>query len=130
MFGSKKTAWLTFVAWLVLIFYLSSQPAFVVSEKSTLDNLAHIIAHMTEYGILAVLTYNLLTFYLSDLTVWFSFGFGLLWALSDEYHQSFVPTRSASWADVASDAVWLILGLVMVKYVFPRTKLRYKGLKI
>ncbi len=35
---------------------------------------------------------------------------GLLYALSDEYHQSFVPGRTADPADWLADAVGLLLG--------------------
>jgi VanZ family protein len=37
-------------------------------------------------------------------------GLGLLYAVSDEWHQSFVPGRTASLADLAADAVGLFLG--------------------
>ena len=37
-------------------------------------------------------------------TALLAFGVALTWGLSDEYHQSYVPGRFASWGDVAADA--------------------------
>jgi len=118
MLVNKKVAWLALVSWLVLIFYLSSQPAFVVSTRGDLDNLAHIMAHMIEYGVLSFLVYNLLSFYSKVRLGLKSFLFGVIYALSDEYHQSFVATRSASWSDVLSDTLGLVVGILIIRYVF------------
>ena len=38
----------------------------------------------------------------------------LLYALSDEWHQSLVPNRQASWLDVAADALGSITSVMMV----------------
>jgi VanZ family protein len=38
----------------------------------------------------------------------------LLYALSDEWHQSLVPSREASWLDVAADAVGSIASVMIV----------------
>jgi len=45
-----------------------------------------------------------------------------LYALSDEWHQSFVPTRQASIADLISDAVGIILALFLIYYLLPSLK--------
>ncbi len=39
--------------------------------------------------------------------------FAVLYAISDEWHQKFVPGRSASIWDVAIDAAGVILGLAL-----------------
>lgn len=41
------------------------------------------------------------------------FGAALLYALLDEWHQSFVPGRDASWGDLAADACGAALGLAL-----------------
>ena len=38
-------------------------------------------------------------------TALLAFAVAVTWGLSDEYHQSHVPGRVASWGDVAADAV-------------------------
>ena len=35
------------------------------------------------------------------------------YAAFDEYHQSFVPSRTSSWHDVAIDAAGAVLGLIL-----------------
>lgn len=70
-------------------------------------------AHMTEYFVLFLLTHRLLTWYYPEKRVW---GYALLlcivYAATDEYHQSFVPGRGASIVDVGIDTTGAILALV------------------
>lgn len=40
--------------------------------------------------------------------------FLLLWGISDEYHQSFVPGRDASGADVVADVIGFMIACVLV----------------
>ena len=72
------------------------------------------LAHVVEYLILGFLLFrafrgrsnvrwNWRWFFLASIIV-------LLWAASDEFHQSFVSTRTASIVDVGIDAVGGILG--------------------
>ncbi len=72
------------------------------------------LAHIIEYLILGFLLFrafrgrsdvrwNWRWFFLTSIVV-------LLWAASDEFHQSFVPTRTASIVDVGIDIVGGILG--------------------
>lgn len=43
-----------------------------------------------------------------------SFAFGVLYGLSDEFHQVWVPRRTASFADVIADATGVALGLTAI----------------
>ncbi len=113
---NRFLAWGAFLFWLGLIFYLSTRPAFVVSQQGTIDNLAHILAHMTEYGILAALSYNLFSLYFQSKPEIISFVFSSFYALTDEYHQSFVPSRDSSWQDILCDVTGIILVLIVLKY--------------
>lgn len=45
-------------------------------------------------------------------------GFIILYAISDEYHQSFVPGREASFRDVYIDTLGGISGVLAVKMMF------------
>lgn len=45
-------------------------------------------------------------------------GFIILYAISDEYHQSFVPGREASFRDVSIDTLGGISGVLAVKMMF------------
>ena len=75
---------------MAVIFYASSQ-----SDPSPgIGNFGHIVAHFSEYAILA--------------TLWFwalaAWVICVLYAISDEWHQSFVPNRDSDPVDVLVDA--------------------------
>jgi VanZ family protein len=38
---------------------------------------------------------------------------GIAWALSDEWHQSFIPGRMAEWGDVIADAIGVSVSLAL-----------------
>lgn len=44
-------------------------------------------------------------------------GFVILYAISDEYHQSFIPGRGASFRDVCIDTLGGISGVLVVKVI-------------
>ena len=76
------------------------------------------LAHLTEYAILGFLAAR--AFRTSPHPVirrrWFLISLGLIvvYALLDEYHQSFVPTRSASIFDSFIDMTGGLIALVIV----------------
>lgn len=72
------------------------------------------MAHITEYAVLAALLLRALT--LGGRTPsWFRAGLALMaavsWAAVDEFHQSFVASRTGSPKDVMIDAVGALIGL-------------------
>ena len=71
-------------------------------------------AHMAEYAVLAMLCANALrTYPLSRLLQWIApVGICLLYAISDEIHQSFVPGRACSPWDVCIDTAGAICGVI------------------
>src|SRR5437773_10850208 len=74
-------------------------------------------AHLTEYAILAALWYRALTHgsRLAPPAVgWLAFGISLAWAALDEWHQSFVASRTGSAVDVGIDGAGAALSLVAV----------------
>lgn len=129
MFG-KKTPWLLVLAWMALIFFLSSQQAADSNQLSTgftkiivdlisgmfpglspqLEWLNHIVrknAHFIAYFILGLLQINALyanglggrKAFITALSICF------LYAVSDEFHQTFVPGRSGELRDVIIDSM-------------------------
>lgn len=44
---------------------------------------------------------------------WWSLLIGILYGASDEWHQSFVPARSAEWHDVMVDAIGVVIGALL-----------------
>lgn len=140
--------WLPVLVWLGLIFVGSTD---LLSEQHTSriigpilrwlnpsispEMIVHIqffvrkAGHVTEYAILAALLWRALR----GGTVWrmkMSMLFVLVWigcalfAVSDEFHQSFVPSRTASGNDVLIDICGAFIGLTICIAVGSR-----KGLK-
>lgn len=128
--------WMPVIAWMLLIFIGSSDALsaehtsrFIVPFLRWLDpqiSFATIAAvhlairklgHLTEYGILAVLLWRALRGTLLSRTTWIlagcAFVVAALFAVSDEFHQSFVPTRTASPHDVLIDCIGAFAALMM-----------------
>ena len=98
--------WLLPLAWCALIFWVSGRPIPEVPDPKIphLDK----ILHMGVYGILALLWLTALQANLPSLTrrraALIAFSLTLLYGVSDEYHQSHVPARTADPIDLAADA--------------------------
>lgn len=60
-------------------------------------------------------------------TALLAFAVALSWGLSDEYHQSHVPGRVASWGDVAADAVGAALACGVWGIFAGRARARSRG---
>ena len=91
---------------MALIFYGSSQPTLPALSDSFLDFLIKNGAHFLEYAVLAVLWYRAIYSRFPDPRIQpLAFIIVVIYALSDEFHQYFVPGRSATWQDVAVDVI-------------------------
>jgi VanZ like protein/glutaredoxin-like protein DUF836 len=106
--------WAPLVTYLGLIFHLSDQPS-IPWARAYPDYLLH----AAEYFVLAVLLARALNDGLwrrvTDALLGLSWILSVLYAVSDEVHQYFVPGRSADYRDVLSDAVGAALGLAALR---------------
>jgi len=107
--------WLPVIAWCGVIFYLSHVPNLRISPYWW-DYPLRKIAHMAEYAVLARLVKRALvrTTTLSTLNIFvLSLLFVVLYAATDEYHQSFVQGRHGDIRDILIDSLggWIGLGL-------------------
>ena len=89
---------------------------FLVEKKEYIKNVEQIIrklAHLSEYAIGAVLVYLLLRTYKINSKMQFvgAGTFTLLYAITDEIHQCFVPGRAGMLIDVWIDFIGIMLGL-------------------
>lgn len=133
--NKKALRWILFLGWMIFIFYMSHQPGDKSSEQSRfvlyvfnllglkLDTyfgeLATLIirkgAHFTEYFILFILTYNVISLYVVERKArLYSVIFVFLYACSDEFHQSFIPGRGPAFKDVMIDTSGGLLGYLCV----------------
>lgn len=121
----KLISWILLLSWMAFIFYMSQQTGQVSSGQSgkivlllskigikisqeNISNITFIIrksAHFTEYFILYILLFNVIKNYLHTKKIIFYSIMGVvIYAVSDELHQYFVPGRSAAIKDVFIDS--------------------------
>ncbi len=101
--------WLPLVGWMGLIFFLSAQPDFPQPQARWLDRLLSYGAHMFLFGVLAVLWVRALG---QRSPAWLvALALTAAYALSDEFHQSFVPGRCADPVDLLWDLLGALLAL-------------------
>ena len=72
------------------------------------------LAHMSEFGILAILNYWACSYYpkVKKKLYVVAFGLTVLYAATDEFHQLFIADRSGNLIDVGVDATGALLALV------------------
>jgi len=94
------------VLWAILIFVLSNQPVLPGPPSVSLDFFFKKIGHITVYAVLWWLLHRAFSsthpknkFALT----WLSLLIVLVYAVSDEYHQSLVPGRHPGFKDVGYD---------------------------
>lgn len=107
--------WLPLLIWMGVIFMLSAFPTITASSNGSYDYLIKKLAHITVYGILYGLVWR--TFdQKSNRNLLWGLLFCAIYALSDEFHQSFVPGRHPSLVDVGYDILGASLALAYLKY--------------
>ena len=98
--------WLPVVAWAAVIFAFSSVPD-LGTGLGTWDLVLRKIAHACEFALLGALLLRALR----DERA--AFAGGVLYAISDEVHQLFVPGRVGSPLDVAIDSIGVAVGILL-----------------
>ena len=117
----RIAAWLPAVLWASLIFYASSRstvPApFGISMLVT-----SVVGHLTGYAVLALLfRYALARSSVSRRRASaVAVVLAMLYGLSDEWHQSFVPGRDASLFDLAVDLTGAAIGVALFNTIEDR----------
>ena len=119
------------VFWMAVIFFLSSLPGDSLGPDTFTVNLVKKLGHIMLFGVLSVLFFLALSPEKSTgralrTALVLSFFLTVLYAASDEYHQSFTAGRHASSRDVAIDAFG---ALVFLGFAYPAKsrKIRLEG---
>ncbi len=99
------------ILWMALVFILSSSPDPPVPKLGdpTLDFLVRKLGHLTEYAIFAALLYRALRPRPSAFLL--AFLIAILYAASDEWHQSFVAAREGTIRDWVIDSLGSVVAL-------------------
>lgn len=146
----KVISILLVLVWMLLMFNFSSEVSYESSATSgntirwviklvdsnitsnRLEELVEIwqpivrkLAHLTLYVIGGILITNVIEQYKEKIkyTETLAFLIGLAYAVSDEFHQLFVPGRSGELKDVFIDTVGVVIGMCLMYIIFQSMKL-------
>ena len=134
----NKVKILLVILWMILIFIMSSfnstessnQSGFIVNVISSIFNISNIellsliirkLAHFTEYFILGILTCNMVHSY--NKKAYISIIICILYAISDEIHQIFVPGRSCQIMDMTIDTLGSLTGIYLLLFIKKKHKI-------
>jgi VanZ family protein len=112
-------AWLPALAWAALIFAFSAQSTLTFIPDQPLD--FGKLGHMAIFGVLALLLWRALALTTKLRRPWaWALALTVLYAITDELHQSFVPGRDPSPRDVAIDAAGALIAVAILGLVGAR----------
>ena len=114
--------WLPVAVWAGFIFFVSSLPNADIPSIFTYQD---VLFHIFEYAFLALLLNRALKNYQSSLfnksrRILFVILTCLIYAISDEIHQNFVPGRESSLADIIFDGLGIVLGSMIYPALSPK----------
>ena len=116
--GRVASSWLPPLAWMAIIFAFSSQHG--GGHLADAEVVLRKLGHVTGYLVLTLLLLRALRRAGVAMAVPTALVAALAYAVSDEWHQSFVPGRSAAAQDVAIDGI----GIAVAALAATRTRLR------
>ena len=93
----RPLRWFPGVLLMSVIFIFSSIPSKEMPSFGSWDVLVKKGGHAIGYGLLALSFWFAMDW--NQKMPWLAFLFATLYALSDEFHQAFVPGRHPSWVD-------------------------------
>jgi VanZ family protein len=115
--------WGPVAAYLGLIFYLSSRPQ-VGWAREYPDKLLHALEYMALALLLARALNDGLARSVPARRLLLAWVLCLAYGLSDEFHQSFVPSRTSDWHDAAADSAGAAAGLAALAAAAPLLRRR------
>lgn len=106
------------IVWAGAIFFISHQPT-VPDVPGLASSITSVAGHFGVYFVLAILLWwGLGTFDIpANQRLAIAFGIAVLYGVSDEWHQSFVPGRQPDILDVITDAIGAATGLAIIHRV-------------
>lgn len=131
--GIKLFRYLPSVIWMGIIFYLSHQPGNESANTSSrvlefvfdylpmsteyeviLHTIIRKLAHFSAYAVLGMLIYFA---YRGRRAALFTFFICLIFAITDEVHQLFIPGRSGEVRDVLIDLSGVVFSLIIIEMI-------------
>lgn len=102
MVVSRWRRWLPLLLWLGTIYFVSGQPKADIPSYGAWDLLVKKGAHFLAYAIVALLAWRV--FEGGQRPYCYAALLTILYAMSDEFHQTFVPGRNGTLMDVVIDS--------------------------
>lgn len=112
--------WVPPFAWMGVIFYMSSQKSIAISTNTTTDFATFKTLHMIEYAFLFFLFYRAFqSFKHMQKNIYgiYAFSIAMLYSLTDEFHQLFIPTRQGRLRDILFDMAGMLVMYAIIKKV-------------
>jgi VanZ family protein len=108
--------WLPVIGYVILIFCLSSISGEDIPQLFKGED---IVFHIIEYAILAILINRAFKAYFMGQSylgrfIWV-FIVSIIYAISDEFHQSFIPQRTASILDINLDGIGILIANLLYR---------------
>jgi VanZ family protein len=121
--------------WMALIFMLSSQPKLIDIQDDIGEKIFYKLAHFIAYAILAWLWWRVLApqRQTSGPVLLAALALTVLYAISDEIHQWFVPGRYAKAYDVLFDTGGALAMILLIRYsghLRPKSSILYMVIAI
>ena len=111
--------WLPFLSYCLLVFIVSSRSLsdMDLGRFFMLDK----VLHALEFSIFAVLcyrafAYGVKNYVMSGYALSLSLLVSFLYAISDEYHQSFVPHRQTDLSDLVADVMGIVVACLLIYF--------------
>jgi VanZ family protein len=122
--------WCPVFLWMIVIFLFSSRQKVAITNSYALSFLFFKTLHLIEYIFLYIVLYRALvnTGVKKITALWSSFAITTLYAITDEIHQRFVPTREGKLRDVIIDIIGGGLGWILLTQLLPKAPRKLKWL--
>jgi VanZ family protein len=112
---TQFSKWLPAIVIMLVIFWFSAQPGSEMPTFNWADTIIKKGGHVIGYALLASLYWRALDF--NHNKRWVAWFLAVLYALTDEFHQSFVPGRSPSvWDVMIFDNVGAVVSLWLISH--------------
>ncbi|MEK6937072.1 MAG: VanZ family protein [Nanoarchaeota archaeon] len=98
-------SWIVLFVYMFFIFYFSSLPKIEILEKTPEFYLRDKLLHVIEYSVLGFLSCNAFKHnkFLNKKLFFYAIMFAIIYGVTDEIHQIFVPNRIFSSSDVIAN---------------------------
>lgn len=121
--------WLPVIGWMLVIFFFSSRHSIEVSSTHTVNFAFFKTLHLLEYAFLFLLTHRALRYGSDTKKIdMLTFIIIILYAMSDELHQRFVPTRESAFRDVIIDCIGAGSLWIFLTFIEPKLPKQLKNL--